>query len=304
MHRCLKHWHLITQQQREGSLFIHSSTHLNILKTNDSLNQNDLFYDQKLRKQLEGSAGNPHNSLWPTSMQLRRRRREKERGILEACKTQTRSLDVEKWAWLEIVFGLRRRQRCWQTFPCGSGACELKTHWAQSIITRPRYISAAEVAVAVTAAAVACHWARSAFRQESSAATIFFNFPQQSSVDNKLMRVALAKVLLFSLLLLHLNYARPQRKCHSSSFMLAEWYITHTSCAPLCRNSLLDESNGGDGEKSSKGCKFFLHVYTINTIAVFMCSQIRNAGALTVEMSVQHNLHCHGSKYIALCNAI
>lgn len=197
--------------------------------------------------------------------------KEEEREILEACKTQTRSLDVEKWAWLEIVFGLRRRQRCWQTFPCGSGACELKTHWAQSIITRPRYISATPVAevaattaaVAVTAAAVACHWARSACRQESSAATIFFNFPQQSSVDNKLMRVALTKVLLFSLLLLlHLNYARPQRECHSSSFMLAEWYITHTSCAPLCRNSLLDESNGGDGEKSSKGCKFFLHVYS------------------------------------------
>lgn len=241
-------------------------------------------------------------------MQLRRGREE----ILEACKTQTRSLDVEKWAWLEIVFGLRRRQRCWQTFPCGSGACELKTHWAQSIITRPRYISAAAAAevaattaaVAVTAAAVACHWARSACRQESSAATIFFNFPQQSSVDNKLMRVALTKVLLFSLLLLPLNYARPQRKCHSSSFMLAEWYITHTSCAPLCRNSLLDESNGGDGEKSSKGCKFFLHVYTINTIAVFMCSQIRNEGSRREELSVQHNLHCHGSKYIALCNAI
>lgn len=69
-HRCLKHWHLITQQQREGSLSLSfsldCSTYLNILKTNDSLNQNDLFYDQKLKKELKGSAGNPHNSLWPT----------------------------------------------------------------------------------------------------------------------------------------------------------------------------------------------------------------------------------------------
>lgn len=179
---------------------------------------------------------------------------EREREILKACKTQTRSLDVEKWAWLEIVFGLRRRQRCWQTFPCGSGACELKTHWAQSIITRPRYISAAVAAVAVTAAAVSCHWARSACRQESSAATIFFNFPQQSSVDNKLMRVALTK-LLFLLLLLQLNYARPQRKWHSSSFMLAEWYITHTSCVSSYRNSSLDEPKG---EKLRKeGCNYY-----------------------------------------------
>lgn len=54
---------------------------------------------------------------------------------------------------------------------------------------------------------------------------------------------------------------------------------------------------------ASSFCMYIL-VYTVYTIAVFMCSQIRNAGALTVEMSVQHNLHCHGSKYIALCNAI
>lgn len=64
--------------------------------------------------------------------------------------------------------------------------------------------------------------------------------------------------------------------------MLAEWYITHTSCAPRYRNSCLDESNGGDGEKSRKvASSFCMHilrvVYTVNTIAVFMCSQIRNA---------------------------
>lgn len=115
--------------------------------------------------------------------------------------------------------------------------------------------SVQQAAVTATAAAVSCHWARSACRQESSAATIFFNFPQQSSVDNKLMRARVTKVLF--LLLLQLNYARPQQKWHSSSFMLAEWYITHTSCAPSYRNSCLDEPKG-DGEKSRKEtCNFY-----------------------------------------------